>query len=95
MQMKSAPEPIGYGIYITGKKLSACAKSMPGSFPLYSAKTVSSLIAREEFLTERLQAIIDWCDLAMKNAGEFDSHGVRNLDGPVFDAARAALSEQN
>lgn len=42
---------------------------------------------------ERLQAIIDWCDIAMKNADEFDSHGVRNLDGPVFDAAREYLDK--
>jgi hypothetical protein len=48
--------------------------------------------SRVEFLEERLQAIIDWCDIAMRNADEFDSHGVRNLDGPVFDAARDALS---
>lgn len=46
----------------------------------------------EAVFRERLQAIIDWADLAMKNRAEFDSHGVRNLDGPVFDAAREALS---
>ncbi|KQY37043.1 hypothetical protein [Rhizobium sp. Root483D2] len=46
----------------------------------------------EAFFRERLQAIIDWADLAMKNRAEFDSHGVRNLDGPVFDAAREALA---
>ncbi len=47
----------------------------------------------EAVFRERLQAIIDWADLAMKNREEFDSHGVRNLDGPVFDAAREALSK--
>lgn len=46
----------------------------------------------EAIFRERLQAIIDWADLAMKNRAEFDSHGVRNLDGPVFDAAREALA---
>lgn len=46
----------------------------------------------EAIFRERLQAIIDWADLAMKNANEFNSHGVRNLDGPVFDAARDALA---
>lgn len=55
-----------------------------------------SQIARKDahivVLTERLQAIIDWCDIAMKNADEFDSHGVRNLDGPIFDEARAVLA---
>lgn len=43
-------------------------------------------------LRERLKAIVDWCDIAMKNADEFESHGVRNLDGPIFDAARAVLA---
>jgi hypothetical protein len=46
----------------------------------------------EAIFRERLQAIIDWADLAMKNRAVFDSHGVRNLDGPVFDAAREALA---
>ena len=46
----------------------------------------------EAIFKERLQAIIDWADLAMKNREQFDSHGVRNLDGPVFDAAREALA---
>lgn len=44
---------------------------------------------------ERLQAIIDWADLAMRNPQEFDSHGVRNLDGPVFDAAREFLDGED
>lgn len=50
-------------------------------------------IAHEKavILAERLQAIIDWCDIAIKNPEEFNSHGVRNLTGPVFDAAREAL----
>lgn len=46
----------------------------------------------EAIFRERLKAIIDWADLAMKNRAEFDSHGVRNLDGPIFDAAREALA---
>lgn len=41
---------------------------------------------------ERLQAIVDWADLALANPAEFDGHGVRNLDGPVFDEARALLA---
>lgn len=45
----------------------------------------------EIIFRERLQAIIDWADLALKNRAEFDSHGVSNLDGPIFDAAREAL----
>ena len=59
---------------------------------LYTAPPEPQLTEREKVLEERLQAIIDWADLAMKNADEFDSHGVRNLDGPVFDAAREALA---
>jgi hypothetical protein len=43
-------------------------------------------------VVESLQAIIDWADLALNNPTEFDSHGVRNLDGPVFDEARTALA---
>jgi hypothetical protein len=46
----------------------------------------------EAIFRERLQAIIDWADLVMKNRAEFDSHGVRNLCGPVFDVAREALA---
>lgn len=46
-----------------------------------------------EKLRGRLQAILDWADFALQNPGEFDGHGVRNLDGPVFDAARAVLAE--
>jgi hypothetical protein len=51
-----------------------------------------ALADRAEHLQERLQAIIDWADFAMKNPGEFNDHGVRNLDGPVFDEARVALA---
>lgn len=47
----------------------------------------------ETKLAERLQAIIDWADIALKNPQEFDSHGVRNLAGPVFDKARDVLAE--
>lgn len=48
---------------------------------------------REAF--ERLQAIIDWADLALSNPQEFNKHGVKNLDGPVFDAARELLSKND
>lgn len=46
----------------------------------------------EEIFRNRLQTIIDWADFAKNNASEFDSHGVRNLSGPIFDAAREALA---
>ena len=42
--------------------------------------------------TERLQAIIDWADFALTHPDEFNSHGVHNLDGPTFDAAREFLA---
>ncbi len=50
---------------------------------------------RAEHLFERLQAIIDWADLALSNPAEFDSHGVLNLSGPVFDEAREALAKSS
>lgn len=43
---------------------------------------------------ERLQAIIDWADLAESNPDEFDGHGIKNLRGPVFDFARSVLKER-
>lgn len=48
----------------------------------------------EKVAMERLQAIIDWADFAVSNRAEFDSHGVRNLTGPVFDAARETLAKR-
>ena len=51
------------------------------------------LIASAPELYEALRTIIDWADFALKNPREFDSHGVRNLDGPAFDTARAALAK--
>ena len=56
-------------------------------------KPNARLIAAAPDLLEALQGIIDWADLALRNPREFDSHGVRNLDGPAFDTARAALSK--
>ena len=41
---------------------------------------------------ERLQAIMDWADLAHSASHEFASHGLGLLRGPVFDEARATLS---
>lgn len=58
--------------------------------PDWKARALASE-EQEAKLRERLQAIIDWADFALKHPEEFDSHGVRNLDGPVFDEARAAL----
>lgn len=51
-----------------------------------------NLAAQLAEMRERLQAVIDWADFATANPAEFDSHGVRNLDGPVFDAAREVLA---
>lgn len=47
----------------------------------------------EGIYRERLQAIIDWADFALSNPADFNKSGVKNLDGPVFDAARAALQQ--
>src|SRR5688572_2564288 len=45
-------------------------------------------------LTEALQGIIDWADFAMNNPGEFNSHGVRNLESPPpCETARHLLKE--
>jgi hypothetical protein len=63
-------------------------KSGEGQPPFGEAPADVSLIK----YVERLQAIIDWADLALANPTEFNAHGVKNLTGPVFDAARAALS---
>lgn len=57
-----------------------------------SRQALDETLALCDTLFERLQAIIDWADLALRLPGEFNSHGVRNLDGPVFDEARAAIS---
>ena len=55
------------------------------------AALIVRAVNSHDALVEALQGIIDWADLALRNPQEFDSHGVRNLDGPAFDAARAAL----
>lgn len=59
------------------------------------ANEVDETRTERDAAVERLQAIIDWADLAMANRQEFDSHGVRNLDGPVFDAAREFLASRD
>lgn len=41
-----------------------------------------------------LRNIINWADLALKNAQEFDSHGVQLLNGPFFDEARELLGRK-
>lgn len=53
---------------------------------------MAALAARALLLFERLQAVIDWADFALLDPAEFDSHGVRNLAGPVFDEARIVLA---
>lgn len=61
--------------------------------PLRFADFVETAINMHDELVERLQAIIDWADLALGNRAEFDKHGARNLDGPVFDEARRVLAK--
>jgi uncharacterized protein YciW len=58
-----------------------------------SAAEISALKEKLNEATERLQAIIDWADLASKHPDQFKDGGARNLTGPVFDAARAFLEE--
>ena len=43
-------------------------------------------------IREAAQGVVDWADFALANPKEFDSHGVKNLDGPAFDKLRAALA---
>lgn len=62
-----------------------------GAPDLSERDAMAALAERALYLHERLQAIIDWADLALSLPQQFDSHGVRNLDGPVFDKARAFL----
>lgn len=42
-------------------------------------------------LAEAAEGVINWCDFAMSQSGEFDAHGVRNLSGPAFDKLREAV----
>ncbi|WP_188260821.1 hypothetical protein [Azospirillum tabaci] len=44
-------------------------------------------------LAEAAEGVINWCDFAMSQPGEFDPHGVRNLSGPAFDKLREAVGE--
>lgn len=54
---------------------------------------MAELADRAELLLERLQAIFDWADFAMRNPQTFDGHGVRNLDGPIFDYGREVVAK--
>ena len=51
------------------------------------------LIESAPLLKERLEAILAWADLALSAPNEFDKHGVKNLSGPIFDAARVVLDQ--
>jgi hypothetical protein len=44
-------------------------------------------------LESAARGVLDWADLALTRPDEFDSHGVRNLDGPAFDALREAMDK--
>ena len=49
--------------------------------------------AKTSYAEQHLQALIDWSDFALRHPSQFNSHGVKNLEGPVFDEARAFLAE--
>lgn len=52
---------------------------------------ISRAINSFDALVEALQAIVDWAKFANQNPDEFNAHGVKNLQGPAFDKAEAAL----
>jgi hypothetical protein len=54
---KEAGEPVGYGVWINGK-LSGCAKSHSGSFPVYGSPIPARDTARAEGVADT-QALID------------------------------------
>jgi hypothetical protein len=55
--------------------------------------TPEEMKARISQLESAAQGVLDWADLALSQPDEFDSHGVRNLDGPAFEALRAAMDK--
>ena len=55
---------------------------------------IEALEAENARLRDRLQAIIDWSDLAQSRPAEFSSAEARMLRGPIFDRARANLEPQ-
>ena len=55
--------------------------------------TPKQMKARISQLESAAQGVLDWADLAMNNPDEFDSHGVRNLDGPAFDKLRDVMTK--
>lgn len=59
-----------------------------------AADRIEALEAENARLRERLQAIIDWSDLAQSRPAEFSSAEARMLRGPIFDRARAAMEPQ-
>jgi hypothetical protein len=58
-----------------------------------SDMTPREMKVRIDQLESAAQGVLDWADLALTMPDEFDSHGVRNLDGPAFDALREAMDK--
>lgn len=80
-------------LYTLAAETRAYAVKGKGAADRSERDAIVEVADRAEALLERLQAIIDWADFALSQPGEFDSHGVRNLDGPIFDEARAAIAK--
>ena len=55
------------------------------------ALDIVTAVNAHEALKDALQAIVDWANFAQQHPEEFNAHGVKNLQGPAFDKAEAAL----
>lgn len=51
-----------------------------------------AIVAAAPDMAEALQGILDWAEFAQRHPEEFNAHGVKNLMGPAFDKAVAALA---
>jgi hypothetical protein len=58
-----------------------------------NAELIVRAVNAFEPLTEALQGILDWAEFAQQHPEDFNAHGVKNLMGPAFDNAEAALAK--
>lgn len=73
-----------------GESLDHVDASLIALAPSLAAQRISDAKTIER-LTDCLQSIIDWSDLAQSRPDEFSSAEARMLRGPIFDDARTAL----